>query len=54
MARLVGIPCGVAAQLVLDGAIKQFGVVAPYTKEICDPIREIVEKEGISMVHRAL
>lgn len=54
MARLVGVPCGVATQLVLDGVINQKGIVVPYTKEICDPIREILEKESIGMVHRAL
>ena len=54
MARLVGIPCGIATQLVLDGVIKTPGVLAPYTKEICDPIRELLEKEGISMIEKVL
>ena len=46
MALTVGLPCGIAVQLVLDGVITKTGVYAPYTKEICDPIREVLEKEG--------
>ena len=54
MAKAVGVTCGVAAQLLLDGhkAFNVPGVVAPYKKDICDPIREMVEKEGMVMVER--
>ncbi|WEW61262.1 hypothetical protein PRK78_006752 [Emydomyces testavorans] len=54
MALSVGVTCGIAAQLLLDGhpALKKPGVLAPYTKEICDPIRELVEKEGIKMIEK--
>jgi spermidine synthase / saccharopine dehydrogenase (NADP+, L-glutamate-forming) len=44
MAYTVGLPCGIATQLVLDGVLKTPGVHAPYSKEICDPIREHLEK----------
>lgn len=54
MAWTVGLPCGIAVQLVLDGVIKTPGVLAPYTKEICDPIREVLEKEGCGMVEKVL
>ena len=54
MALTVGLPCGIATQLVLDGVLREPGVHAPYTKEICDPIREILEKEGLGMVERVL
>ena len=54
MALTVGLPCGVATQLVLDGVIATKGVIAPYTKEICDPIREILEKEGLGLVEKVL
>ncbi|KAJ7270718.1 saccharopine dehydrogenase [Mycena haematopus] len=47
MARTVGIPCGIAAQLVLDGVFSTPGVHAPYSKEFCDPIREKLEEEGL-------
>ena len=56
MARTVGVPCGIAVQLILDGeaALTKPGVHAPYTKEICDPLREKLEAEGIGMVERVL
>jgi saccharopine dehydrogenase (NADP+, L-glutamate forming) len=52
MAKSVGVTCGIATQLLLDGhtALRKPGILAPYTKEICDPIRELLEKEGIVMV----
>ena len=54
MARNVGVPCGIAVQLVLDGVIKTPGVIVPYTPEICDPIREVLEKEGLGLIERVL
>jgi len=52
MALLVGLPCGIAVQLVLDGKLATPGVHAPYTKEFCNPLREALESEGITMVER--
>ncbi|KAL8837881.1 MAG: hypothetical protein Q9170_002356 [Blastenia crenularia] len=51
MAKSVGVTCGIAAQLLLDGheAFKSPGIIAPYKKEMCDPMRELLEKEGIKM-----
>jgi spermidine synthase / saccharopine dehydrogenase (NADP+, L-glutamate-forming) len=54
MALTVGLPCGIATQLVLDGVINKPGVHAPYSKELCDPLREILEAEGLGMVERVL
>jgi spermidine synthase len=54
MARLVGVPCGIAVQLVLDGKIAQRGVIAPYTSDIVQPLKEAVEAEGIKMVEKTL
>lgn len=54
MALLVGVPCGIATQFVLDGVISTPGVLAPYTKELCDPLREALEQEGIGMVEKVL
>jgi len=54
MALTVGLPCGIASQLVLDGVLKTPGVHAPYSKEICDPIRNILEKEGLGLVEKVL
>ncbi len=51
MSKSVGVTCGVATQLLLDGlpALKTPGVLAPYEKDICDPIRQGVELEGLHM-----
>ena len=54
MALTVGVPCGIATQLVLDGVLNTPGVHAPYSKEICDPIRAILEREGLGLIEKAL
>ncbi|KAF8880288.1 saccharopine dehydrogenase [Infundibulicybe gibba] len=54
MALTVGVPCGIASQLVLDGVLKTPGIIQPYSKEICDPIRAILESEGLGMVEKVL
>lgn len=54
MALTVGVPCGIAVQLILDGVLDEPGVHAPYTKRICDPLREAVEKEGLGLIERTL
>ena len=54
MALTVGLPCGIATQLVLDGVLSTPGVQAPYSKEICDPIREILEQQGMGLVEKVL
>lgn len=57
MAKLVGVPCAIATKLILEGNanIKQKGkIVAPYSATVCDPIREELEKEGITMQERWL
>ncbi|PWZ01727.1 putative chimeric spermidine synthase/saccharopine reductase [Testicularia cyperi] len=54
MSKLVGLPCAVSTRLMLEGhpALTQVGILAPYSKEICDPIRLELEKEGIALVER--
>ncbi|KAG0151056.1 hypothetical protein CROQUDRAFT_651573 [Cronartium quercuum f. sp. fusiforme G11] len=54
MAKLVGVPCGIAVQLILDGVINKPGILAPYTRDIVDPLLREVEKEGITMVEAIL
>ena len=54
MARLVGIPCGVAVQFVLDGVIKRRGIVQPYDAELCDPLRQAIAAEGIKLVEKTV
>ncbi|KAI9706071.1 MAG: hypothetical protein M1836_005477 [Candelina mexicana] len=57
MANSVGVTCGVASQMLLDGQ-KGFdvpGVLAPYSKAICEPIRERVENGGgFKMIEKTL
>ena len=54
MAKLVGIPCGVAVMQVLEGKMGK-GLLAPYTPEICTPLRdELREKYGIDMVEQTV
>jgi hypothetical protein len=54
MARLVGVPAGVATQLVLDGVINKPGVHAPYTRDLVDPLLAGVEAEGIKLIEKTL
>jgi len=54
MALSVGVTCGIATQLLLDGhpAVRKPGVSAPYTKDMCDAILDLLEKEGVVMVEK--
>lgn len=56
MALSVGVTCGIATQLLIDGhsALCKPGVLAPYMKDICDPFRELLAKEGIVMVEKSV
>ena len=54
MATHVGIPCGIAVQLVLDNVINTPGILAPYTPEICEPLRKVLESEGLGLIERVL
>ena len=48
MALYVGVPGGIAVQLELDGKLSTPGVLAPYSMEICDPIREEAQGKGLA------
>jgi saccharopine dehydrogenase (NADP+, L-glutamate forming) len=54
MSKSVGITCGIATQMLLDGfaPFKQPSVLASYTEEICAPLRAEVEAEGIKLVDK--
>ena len=43
MAKLVGVPCAVAVQQVLDGTIKEKGILAPMDPAICRPLMKVLE-----------
>jgi saccharopine dehydrogenase-like NADP-dependent oxidoreductase len=52
MAYTVGVPCGIAVQLVFDGKVGQPGINVPYNEKDCAIFREECEKEGITMVEK--
>ena len=56
MSRTVGVPCGIATQLVLDGVIGKNGggIYAPYSMDVVAPLLAEVEREGLGMVERVL
>ncbi|KAJ7590764.1 saccharopine dehydrogenase [Mycena floridula] len=54
MALTVGLPCGIATQLILDGTLATPGVLGPYSKEICEPIRLILESHGLGLIERVV
>jgi saccharopine dehydrogenase (NADP+, L-glutamate forming) len=55
MAKLVGVPCGVAVKMVLDGTISKKGILAPMTMDICAPlIKTLKEDYGIELIEKTL
>ena len=55
MARLVGVPCAVAVLMILNGEIKDKGILAPVTPELADPIRlKLKELYGIDLLEKSL
>lgn len=53
MAKLVGVPCAVAVQQVLNRTLSEKGVLAPMTVKINAPImKELKEKYGIELIER--
>jgi saccharopine dehydrogenase-like NADP-dependent oxidoreductase len=47
MAKTVGLPLAIAVDLFLDGKIKEKGLLIPVTKNLYEPILNLLEKEGI-------
>jgi saccharopine dehydrogenase (NADP+, L-glutamate forming) len=55
MVKLVDVPCGVACLMVLDGRIKQKGILAPVTWELAEPIPNgLKEKYGIFLTEKTV
>lgn len=54
MARTVGVPCGIAVNLILKKRIVRRGVIAPMWSDVNRPLLEELEREGISMVETVL
>lgn len=54
MSTLVGVPAGLAVMRVLEGKMGT-GLKAPYSPEICDPLRDALREEyGIEMVEKTV
>ncbi len=51
MAKTVGLPLGIAAKLLVQGRIKQRGVVIPVSSEIYEPVLSELGEMGIGLVH---
>jgi len=54
MAKLVGVPCGVAVKQVLDGTISEKGILAPMSSKINDPLMAELKKYGIFLVEKTI
>merc|ERR1711939_1214400 len=54
MAKLVGVPCGVAVKQVLDGTISEKGILAPMSSKINDPLMKELKKYGIELVEKVI
>lgn len=51
MAKTVGLPLGIAAKLLIQGKIKQRGVVIPVSSEIYEPVLNELKDFGIRLFH---
>ena len=54
MARTVGLPLAIAAKLLLQGKIKQRGVVIPTAKEIYQPVLSELKSLGLEVKERSI
>jgi saccharopine dehydrogenase-like NADP-dependent oxidoreductase len=52
MAKTVGLPLGIAAKLILNGAIDVRGLRIPVIKEIYEPVLEELRSEGIEFMEQ--
>jgi saccharopine dehydrogenase (NADP+, L-glutamate forming) len=54
MAKLVGVPCGIAVKQVLDGTISDKGILAPMSTKLNNPLMAELKKYGIEMVEKTV
>jgi saccharopine dehydrogenase-like NADP-dependent oxidoreductase len=48
MARLVGLPTAIAAEMLLEGHMSKTGVIEPLYPEIYEPILEKLKEESVT------
>jgi len=53
MNRSVGLPIGIAAELMVKGIITTRGVIAPMSKELYIPILKSLASEGMKFVEKS-
>jgi alpha-aminoadipic semialdehyde synthase len=53
MSFLVGLPVAIAAELLLDGVIKERGVIRPVTPDIVVPMLSALKDEGVHFIHKS-
>jgi saccharopine dehydrogenase-like NADP-dependent oxidoreductase len=53
MSKTVGITCGIATRMVLEGKVKGRGVLSPITPDIYCPLLSELESKGIFMVEES-
>lgn len=55
MAKLVGVPCAVAVQQILNGTLSKRGLLAPMSSEINDPLMKTLKDDyGIFLVEKTI
>lgn len=54
MAKLVGVPCGVAVLMVLDGRISEKGILAPVNWKLAEPLLLELKKYGIELIEKTV
>lgn len=54
MAKLVGVPCGVAVLMVLDGRISEKGILAPVNWKLAEPLLNELKKYGIALTEKVV
>lgn len=50
MSQGVGVPTAIGVELVLQGKVKERGVIRPIYKDIYVPMLDLLEKAGIKLV----
>lgn len=54
MSQGVGVPTAIGVELVLQGKVKERGVIRPIYKDIYVPMLDLLEKAGIKLVEEDL
>jgi alpha-aminoadipic semialdehyde synthase len=54
MSKLVGLPVAIAAELLIDGVIKERGVIRPVTADIVTPMLSALKDEGVHFLHKTV